>query len=146
MDLVLVVTGTPPRVEFWHLGEQRLLRALEVGATVTALALAPDGGAVLLARQDGRLDLRDATGRRLQTFPGHVSLVKAVAFSLCGRYVISGSMGLGPDWPQRGEPGRGVVEPTLRLWDRASGGWSTTSVITASRSMISSSARTAGRW
>jgi WD40 repeat protein len=118
----VIVTCKGSRVELWSLSERRPTRSWDTRANIRSLSLAPSGDLILLACADGRLELCDvATGQRVQEFRGHRSLVYAVGFSICGRYVVSGSAGLGQTGTNALNLAGGVIESTLRLWDLLSG-------------------------
>jgi WD40 repeat protein len=74
-------------------------------ATVTAVALGPDGKHALSASVDGTVRLWDAaTGREVRRFAGHDGAVWSAALSPDGAFALSG--------------GR---DATVRLWDTATG-------------------------
>jgi WD40 repeat protein len=74
-------------------------------ATVSSVAIAPDGKTALSGSWDHTLRLWDlASGREIKKFEGHSGWVNSVAFAPDGKTALSGSN-----------------DNTLRLWDLASG-------------------------
>jgi WD40 repeat protein len=93
-------------LKLWDVASGRELRTLSgESSAVTAVAVSPDGRAIVSGGLDLTINLWDDTnGRRLRTLNGHSEYVKAVAFSPDGRTIVSGSK-----------------DKTLKLWDVASG-------------------------
>ncbi len=121
-DTILLWSGNIDRVERWSLSERSIRGHWTTSDTVTAIAIAPSRDALLLASGSGQLELHEeADGAVRWRSQAHASLVTAVAFSPCGRYVVSGSMGLGRLNEKTLNLAGGVVEPTLRLWDSRTG-------------------------
>jgi hypothetical protein len=101
---VAAILTLKPAMPIWRLLHDRSKRTFTGHtASVTAVAFAPDGRAILSASRDKTLKLWDvATGDLLRTFVGHTSDVTAVAFAPDGRTALSAS----------GE---------VKLWDVATG-------------------------
>jgi WD40 repeat protein len=82
-----------------------LRTAAPAGDRVRAMAYAPDGQVVALARDDNTVHLRDAkTGDVLFILTEHTDVVTSVAFSPDSRTLASGS-----------------ADKTIKLWDRTTG-------------------------
>jgi WD40 repeat protein/tRNA A-37 threonylcarbamoyl transferase component Bud32 len=100
-------------VQVWDAATGQVLRTLGPtgGLNRYGLAYSPDGRYVAVALHQQVVVLWEAeTGREVQVFRGHTSLVKNVAFSPDGSLLASGAGDL-----VRSEPGE------VRVWDVASG-------------------------
>jgi WD40 repeat protein len=101
----LVTGGVDGHVRFWDRGSMEEQRAIEVGESVTDLALSPDGTTLACSTTQGSVNLyRVDTGKAVASFKSENENVSAVAFSPDGKTVVTGS-----------------ASGDLRLWDVATG-------------------------
>jgi WD40 repeat protein/predicted Ser/Thr protein kinase len=102
---LIVSGGQDDSVKLWDADGGQLLRSLDTGDTVEALAVSPDGRFILTGGEDRTLKLWDVTvGHELRTFPGHESTVTAIEFSPDGLLAVSAGS-----------------DRKTRLWDVATG-------------------------
>jgi uncharacterized caspase-like protein len=103
-DGLRALTGDLSGARLWDVASGKELQHF-VERLVSAVAISPDGQAVLTGGDDGVARLWGATsGKEIQHFIGHANRVTSVAFSPDGRTVMTGS------W-----------DSTIRLWEAATG-------------------------
>jgi WD40 repeat protein len=115
----LTSTSRDGVVRVWEVATGKLVRRITgFGLQVWGVALSPDGGVLVAARQvTQEIHLWDvATGRELHAFPGHRTGPLAVAFSADGKAVLTASR----DRIQS-TPVRDWAAWSLRRWDAATG-------------------------
>lgn len=91
--------STPSRITDSPIAPFSLLKPLDAGAPVNAVALSNDGRAVAGATDDGRIGVWDTAGDKIATLQGHEGQVTALAFSPDGKRLASaGSDGTAKVW------------------------------------------------
>lgn len=92
--LTAVVTAASSTVAVWDLSGKSATAALQVGGSVSALAVSADGRRVLAGNTDREVTLWDAAGARLRQYNWEVKVPIAAAFARDGmRAAVGGTDG-----------------------------------------------------
>lgn len=90
----VVTAADGSTVAVWDLSSKSATAALQVGGSVSALAISADGQRVLTGNTDGEVTLWDAAGARLQRYAWGVKVPIAAAFARDGmRAAVGGADG-----------------------------------------------------
>jgi WD40 repeat protein len=121
LDIIIAANKDRVRIERWSISRRAMTDAFDAPFVVTAAAISASGNCLALAGMDGRLALYASPDPQpTWVVQAHSSMIKAVSISRCERYVVTGALGLNMKGRSMNLAG-GVVEPTLRLWDRRTG-------------------------
>ncbi|RRR74196.1 MAG: hypothetical protein EI684_07565 [Candidatus Viridilinea halotolerans] len=89
---VLITNGSDATIRYWRLSDGAVLQRIATVPNAVALACRPDGQALAVACHDRRIRMYDAErGNLVATLTGHREGLSAIAFSLEGTMLISGS-------------------------------------------------------
>ncbi len=106
-DGILASGSSDCTAKLWNVSEKKEIGTLNASERkpIRALAYAPDGKVVAVAKEDNVIRLHDAdTGAILQNLRGHEDVVTCLAFSGAGAMLASGSR-----------------DKTVKVWDGATG-------------------------
>ncbi len=106
-------------VEYWDLKNKKLVRKFEGPGRIKCVRVSPDGRLVVAAATDNPIVRLWSveTGKLIHELRGHKSGVSSVAFSPCGKMIVTGGGQL--------KSGTGIYSDTtdrsIRVWDVESG-------------------------